>query len=132
MNKYEEIVANTYKLIAKGDIAGFEAALAEDIEWTEAAGSPYAGTFIGRENIVPNVHAHLGADWADFKAIDQAYAVNEHQVFVYGVYSGINRVTDKPFEADFVHIYTLNDADEITEFKQITDTKVMWDAMDAE
>lgn len=129
MNKNEEIVANTYKLIANGDIAGFEAALANDIEWTEAPGSPYAGTFIGRDNIVPNVHARLGADWADFKAIDQTYAVNEQQVFVYGVYSGVNRLTDKPFEADFVHIYTLNTAGEISIFKQITDTKMMLDAM---
>ncbi|MCW0952503.1 nuclear transport factor 2 family protein [Weissella ceti] len=129
MNNYQEIVANTYKLMAQGKIAEFKAALANDIVWREATGAPYAGEFIGPDAVVENVHARLNADWADFKAIDDVYAVNGNTVFVYGEYSGINRQTGKAFSAPFVHLYEINADDKVASFTQITDTKLMWDAM---
>lgn len=129
MNKYEAIVANTYKLMGQGNIPAFKQALADNVVWREAAGAPYAGEFIGPDAIVENVHARLNADWADFKAVDESYAVNGTTVFVYGQYSGTNRQTGKAFVAPFVHIYEVNAADKIDSFTQITDTKLMWDAM---
>lgn len=129
MSNYEELVANTYKLMGQGKIEEFKAALADDIVWREASGAPYAGKFIGPDDVVENVHARLNDDWADFKAIDDVYAVNGNTVFVYGMYSGVNRQTGLSFEAPFVHLYEINNDNKVASFTQITDTKLMWDAM---
>ncbi len=42
------------------------AALADDARWTEAAGFPYAGTYVGFDAIVENVFKRLATEWEDF------------------------------------------------------------------
>jgi uncharacterized protein len=53
---------------AAGDIKAVVATFADDIEWTEAAGYPYARTFVGADAIVANVFMRLGTEWDDYKA----------------------------------------------------------------
>jgi uncharacterized protein len=42
-----QIIKDHYAASARGDLEGMLAPLAEDAEWTEMAGFPYAGTYIG-------------------------------------------------------------------------------------
>lgn len=57
-----EIVRATYEGSSEENGRNLLAALAPDAEWTEAAGFPYAGTYIGPENIIKNVHQRLAAN----------------------------------------------------------------------
>ena len=43
------------------------AALADNARWTEAAGFPYAGTYVGFDAIVENVFKRLATEWEDFQ-----------------------------------------------------------------
>lgn len=45
MNKYQNLLAQTYDLTAQGKLAEFSTFLAADATWTESAGFPYAGTY---------------------------------------------------------------------------------------
>lgn len=58
-----EIVSAHYAASARGDLAGMLAPLAADTAWTEAAGFPCAGTYIGPEAVAENVFAALAKDW---------------------------------------------------------------------
>ena len=57
-----EVVNRVYAGFAAGDIIAVVATFADDIECTEAAGFPYAGTFAGAEAIVANVFVRLGTE----------------------------------------------------------------------
>ena len=51
--------------------------VAEDISWTEAQGFPYAGTFIGLENVTKNVFSRLGSEWIDYKFTPEDYVASD-------------------------------------------------------
>jgi ketosteroid isomerase-like protein len=120
-----EIVRNTY---GSGPPA-FLAVLAPDVEWTEAAGFPYAGTYRGADEIVKNVFARLGSEWEGFKAdVDQWHDAGD-TIIATGFYRGTYRKTNRPMEASFAHVLTLKDG-KIVRFVQYVDSKKVWDAMD--
>jgi ketosteroid isomerase-like protein len=120
-----EIVKNTYEL----GPAAFLAALAPDVEWTEAAGFPYAGTYRGADEIVRNVFARLGSEWEGFKAdVDQVYDAGD-TIIATGFYRATYRNTNRPMEASFAHVLTFRDG-KIVRFVQYVDSKKVWDAMD--
>ena len=43
-----DLIDDIYEAFAKGDVPGVLGALDLNIEWTEAAGFPYGGTYVGR------------------------------------------------------------------------------------
>ena len=63
-----DVVNRVYAGFAAGDIRAVTATFADDIEWTEASGFPYAGTYLGTEAIVQNVFMRLGTEWDGYKA----------------------------------------------------------------
>ena len=48
MNKYQKLLHETYVLTGEGKLDAFKTYLSENVSWTEAAGFPYAGTYIGQ------------------------------------------------------------------------------------
>ncbi|MGV3310337.1 hypothetical protein ACEE16_00025 [Streptococcus suis] len=48
---------------------------------------------------------------------------------VYGYYKGTYNLTEKSFQADFVHIYDFNAENRITHFIQIVDSALVEKAM---
>lgn len=127
--QYQEIVKTTYRLVGEGQLDEFFTYLADDVTWTECDGFPYGGTFVGKEDILNNVHLRLGNEWEDFRADDRDYAFNDQKVMVYGRYSGTYKKTKKYFEADFLHYYTFNDDGKIQSFKQVADSVQVIEAM---
>lgn len=98
--------------------------VAEDISWTEARGFPYAGTYIGLENVTKNVFSRLGSEWVGYKFTPEDYVASEDKVVAYGTY----KLTDKSFKARVAHVWKLKDG-KIISFEQFVDSKPVVDAM---
>src|SRR5579862_1053480 len=100
-----ELVRSTYTL---GPPALF-AAPAPDVEWTEAAGFPYAGTYRGVDEIMNGVFARIGAEWDGFGVdMDNLYDAGDN-VIATGFYHGTYRSTNRSMRASFAHVITLKD-----------------------
>ena len=102
--------------------------VAENINWTESKGFPYAGTYIGLESVTENVFKRLGSEWIDYKFTPEDYIANEDKVVAYGTYSGTYKKTNKYFEARVVHIWKLNNG-KIVSFEQFVDSKSVHEAI---
>lgn len=99
-----------------------------DINWTEAKGFPYAGTYIGLEAIIENVFKRLAEEWLNYKFTPQTYISQDDKVIALGFYSGTYKTTNKYFEARVAHIWTLKNQ-KITDFEQIVDSHTVVKAM---
>ena len=77
--------------------------LDSNIEWTEAKGFPYGGTYVGHEAVLNNVFMKLGTEWDNWQVAIKEYLHNDKRVIALGTYSGTNKVTGKYFEAEFAH-----------------------------
>ena len=86
--------------------------VAPDVSWTEAAGFPYAGTYIGYEAILENVFERLATEWE----------------VAFGTYSGTYKQTGRSFNARVVHLWELVQ-EKIVRFEQFVDSKSVTDAM---
>lgn len=102
--------------------------LAPDASWTEAAGFPYAGTYIGPDAIVANVFKRLATEWEGYKAEVRTYLAEDDRVAAFGVYSGVYLKTGKAMKATFAHLYRLKDGKIIT-MEQYVDSAMVKAAM---
>lgn len=99
-----------------------------DISWTEAKGFPYAGTYIGLENVTKNVFNRLVTEWIDYKFTPEDYLESTDKVFAYGTYTGTNKITGKSFSARVAHLWKLKEG-KIISFEQFVDSQVVNDAI---
>ena len=74
-----DIIRSTYEGASAENGKNLLAVLAPDASWTEAAGFPYAGTYVGPEQIVAGVFKRLAAEW-DGKIVSMEQYVDRHQV----------------------------------------------------
>lgn len=120
MNNLEIITAH-YAASDAGDIAGMLAPLAADARWTEAAGFPCAGTYIGPDAVRAGVFERLAAEWDGYTArIDEVLDAGDTIIGI-GTYSGTHKKTGQPFEARVAHVWRLTDG-RVVAFEQFTDT----------
>lgn len=63
-----DVVRRQYLASAAGDLAALRAALAPDVEWTETAGFPLAGTYRTPEGVTAHVMERLGEEWDGWTA----------------------------------------------------------------
>ncbi|MBS1155493.1 MAG: hypothetical protein H6R07_1417 [Proteobacteria bacterium] len=123
-----QIVAEHYAASARQDIAAMMADVSPDVVWTEMAGFPCAGTWIGPDQVIANVFAVLGNEWEGYNfSLEQIIDGGEQQVGV-GTYSGIYRKTGKPMRARVTHVWRLVGG-KIVAFEQFTDTLLVAQAM---
>ena len=102
--------------------------VAEDISWTEAKGFPYAGTYIGLEEIERNVFSRLGSEWLHYKFTPEDYVAEGDYVVAYGTYSGVYKKTDKSIKARVAHLWQLKNG-KIISFEQFVDSQIINAAM---
>ena len=102
--------------------------VAEDISWTEAKGFPYAGTYIGLDNVTKNVFSRLGSEWIDYKFTPEDYVASDDKVVAYGTYTGTYKITGKSFTARVAHVWKLKDS-KIISFEQFVDSQPVNDAV---
>jgi ketosteroid isomerase-like protein len=93
----------------------------------QAKGFPYAGTYIGLENVTKNVFSRLRSEWIDYKFTPEDYFASDDKVVAYGTYSGSFKLTGKIFTARVAHIWKMKDA-KIISFEQFVDSKTVDEA----
>ena len=102
-----DIIRATYEGPSAENGKNLRAALAPDATWKEADGFPYAGTYVGPEQIVAGVFQRLATEWKDYRAQVHTYLADGDRVAAFGVYSGTYLATGKPMSASFAHLYRL-------------------------
>ncbi len=125
-----DIIRAHYAASDRGDVAGMIAPLAADVRWTEAAGFPYAGTYVGPDAVVAGVFDRLGEDWDSYTlTIDEVIDGGDVVVGI-GTYTGTHRRTGRSFDARVAHVWRLRDGQAVA-FEQFTDTALVARALHA-
>ena len=120
-----DVIRAHYAASDRGDLAGMLAPLAADAEWTEMAGFPYAGTYVGPDAVRDKVFARIGAEWEGYAAtVEEVLGAGDGVVLGIGTYSGTFRATGKSMSARFVHVWRLRDG-LVRRFEQFTDTELV-------
>lgn len=122
-------IKSVYDAFATGDIPTVLGVLSPDIEWTEAEGFPYGGTYHGPKAVLEGVFMRLGTEWNGFAAVPQDFVDGGDTIVALGKYSGAYKATGKSFQADFAHVWKLSEGKAVR-FVQYTDTLLVRRALD--
>ncbi|MFD9355074.1 nuclear transport factor 2 family protein [Streptomyces sp. NPDC060031] len=122
------VVRRQYLASAAGDLQALRATLADDVEWTEMAGFPLAGTYRTPEGVTSAVMERLAADWDGWTAHDDTYVTEGEHVVVLARYTATHKATGKPLDVRVAHHFTVR-AGRIVRFEQFVDTAKVRDAM---
>jgi ketosteroid isomerase-like protein len=123
-----DVVRRQYLASAAGDLAALRDTLAPDVEWTEMAGFPLAGTYRTPGGVTANVMEKLAADWDGWTAHDDAYVVDGENVVVLARYTATNLATGKALNVRVAHHFVVR-GDKIVRFEQFVDTAKVLAAM---
>lgn len=123
-----DIINDHYHASARGDLAGMMADIDAGVRWTEMAGFPYAGTWIGPEQVVDRVFARLAAEWIDFHFTLERLIESGASVVAIGTYAGTYKQTGKSVRARVAHVWRLEHG-KVVSFEQFADTRLVAQAM---
>ena len=119
-----DVVRRQYLASAAGDLTALRATLAPDIEWTEMAGFPLAGTYRTPDGVTSGVMEALGRDWDDWTAHDDRYVVDGENVVVLARYTARHRGTGKALAVRVAHHFVVRGG-LIVRFEQFVDTALV-------
>ena len=119
-----EMIRGLYDSFAKGDVPTVLAAFDDNIEWIEAEGTPYGGTYRNANDIVQNVFMKLATEWTGYTVKPNEFYDAGETVIVTGNYSGSYNATGKNMSTPFAHFWSVAGG-KIVKFVQYTDTAVM-------
>jgi uncharacterized protein len=126
-----DVVRGAYEAFARGDVPGVLGALTDDVEWTEAKGSPYGGTYRGGDAIVQNVFGPILEDLPDFAVTPEEFIASGDSVATVVRCTGTGKATGKRLDLLAVHVWDVRDG-KITRFRQFIDTVEFLDVLPAE
>ena len=117
------VVQQIYDAFARGDVPAVVAAFDPQIEWREAEGFLYAdgNPYVGPQAVLEGVFGRLATDWENFTVTPQRFVQTGEGVLSTGRYSGTHRRTGRRVDAQFAHIWRLEDG-RVRAFQQFTDT----------
>jgi uncharacterized protein len=121
-------VRGVYDAFARGDIPAVLGFLSPDINWTEAEGFPYGGTYTGPDAVLEGVFMRLGTEWEGFAAVPDEFIDGGGTVVVLGKYSGTYKATGKSFQANFAHVWKVREGKAVR-FVQYVDTLIVQRAL---
>jgi ketosteroid isomerase-like protein len=104
------VVQQAYEAFGRGDIPAVLDLLTDDVEWTLQGPSvlPFAGTFRGREGIAA-FFSVLG-ETLEFEQFEpREFVAQGDAVVVIGYERSVVKQTDRSFEQEWAHVYTLRD-----------------------
>lgn len=120
-----DIIKGLYEALGRGDVAAVLSSMDPVINWTEAEGFMYGGTYVGPDAVLENVFMKLGTEWEGFSAVPGQFVDDgENTVVALGTYSGKYLKTGKSCSVPFAHAWTLRDGKAVR-FVQYTDTLAM-------
>ncbi|WP_030327514.1 nuclear transport factor 2 family protein, partial [Streptomyces sp. NRRL B-3229] len=102
-----DVVRRQYLASAAGDLDALRATLAPDVEWTEMAGFPLAGTYRTPEGVTSNVMEQLGKEWEGWAAHDDTYVADGENVVVLARYTAVNKATGKAIDVRVAHHFVV-------------------------
>jgi uncharacterized protein len=123
-----ESIRALYLNLEARDVAAVLASLAPRVRWTEPEGSPYAGTFVGRDAVARGVLQPMQCEWRGFTAIARRLICQGETVVALGEYTGVHATTETEVLVPFVHVWTLR-AGRIEALRAHTDTAILQCAM---
>ena len=123
-----DVVRRLYEGFAADDMAAVLDTLDPAVEWIEAEGYIYGGTYRGRDAVVDGVLARDRLEWDGFTAEPDLIISEGDQVVTRGWYNGTYKATNRAFRARFVHWYTVRD-DKVVRFEQVVDSVKVLDAL---
>ena len=121
------VVRRQYLASAAGDLAALRATLAPDVEWTEMAGFPLAGTYRTPDGVTSGVMEKLAQDWENWTAHDDTYVADGENVVVLARYTATHKATGKALNVRVAHHFTVRGG-LIVRFEQFVDTALVRDA----
>jgi uncharacterized protein len=121
-------VQNVYHAFAKGDIPTVLGFLSPEVEWTEAEGFPYGGTYRGPRAVLEGVFMRLGSEWNGFAAVPDEFIDAGDTVVALGKYSGTYKATNKSFQANFAQVWKVSEGKAVR-FVQYVDTLLVHRAL---
>ena len=120
-----EIIRGLYDSFASGDVPTVLAAFDENIEWNEAEGFMYGGTYNSPTAVLENVFMKLGTEWEGFSVVpNKVVDGRDGNVISTGTYSGKYLGTGKSISVPFAHEWEMRDG-KVVKFRQYTDTAVI-------
>lgn len=123
-----EIIRQHYAASDRGDLDGMLADLATDAQWTEMAGFPYAGTYVGPQTVREGVFGRLMEEWDGYTfTLERLYDAGD-AVVATGFYSGTYKRTGRTFRCRVCHLWELAGG-RIRRFEQFCDTRLVAEAM---
>jgi ketosteroid isomerase-like protein len=125
-----EIVRGMYEAFADGNVEAVVARLDPKVEWNEAEHFPYAdgNPYIGPQAVVQGVFQRLGSEWEYWSLdIDRILDAGD-SVVACGRYRAKNRETKAEINAQFTHVWDLEDG-KAARFQQYVDTHQVVRAM---
>lgn len=123
-----DAVRSVYDAFGKGDIPAVLSFLSPDIQWTEAEGFPYGGTYTGPDAVLAGVFMRLGTEWDNFAAVPDEFVDGGDSIVALGKYSGTYKATGKSMRVNFAHVWQVRDGKAI-KFVQYVDTLVVQRAL---
>lgn len=123
-----ELIRGTYEGSSEDNGRNLRAVLSPDVEWTEAEGFPYAGTYFGPDALIDGVFRRLGTEWTGYRADVHTYLADGDRVAAFGVYSGTYNATGKSMTAPFAHLYQIRDG-KVIRMIQYVDTVLVTRAL---
>jgi ketosteroid isomerase-like protein len=128
MANHRDLIRRTYEGSSEENGRNLLAVLHPDVEWTEAEGFPYAGTYVGVDALMAGVFARLASEWIGYRAEVHTYLADGDRVAAFGVYSGTYKATGKTMRAAFAHLYEIQDG-KIRRMTQYVDTVMVAKAL---
>ena len=125
-----DVVRRQYLASANSDLEALRATLADDVEWTEMAGFPLAGTYRTPTGVTSAVMERLSQDWDSWTAHDDTYIVEGENVVVLARYTATNKTTGKNINVRVAHSFIVRGG-RIVRFEQFVDTAKVREAMTA-
>ncbi|CAM5625836.1 hypothetical protein MAUB1S_10674 [Mycolicibacterium aubagnense] len=124
MSKNYEAIKAHYAGSDSKDLAAMMAPITDRTAWTEMAGFPYAGTYVGTVAIIEGVFKRIGDEWEGYTFTLERLVDGGSTILGIGTYSGTYKRTGKPMKARVVHVWDVEDG-KVLRFEQFTDTKLV-------
>ena len=125
MGTYGETIKGLYDAFAAGDVPAVLGVMDPAIEWNEAEGFMYGGTYTGPNEVLENVFMKIATEWEGFTVIPHKVVDgNDGNVVALGTYSGKYLKTGKSMSVPFAHAWEFSEG-KIVRFRQYLDTLVV-------
>jgi uncharacterized protein len=123
MSQNRALIQSLYDAFARGDAGTVLGAMAADVQWNEAEGSPLSdrNPYDSAQRIGEEVFGRIMTAYDGFSALPEQLVAEGETVVALGRYGGTHRASGQPLTAPFAHVWTVRDG-QVVRFQQYTDT----------